>query len=55
MASRIHDTDDTFFWLEQAYDERSVQLPYILWDPALPRTDPRFDDLMRRMKLGGTE
>jgi TolB-like protein len=55
IANRIHDTDSTFRWLDQAYDERCVQLPYILWDPSLPRSDPRFADLMRRMKLGGTE
>ena len=55
IANRIHDTESTFQWLEQAYDERCVQLPYILWDPSLPRGDPRFADLMRRMKLGGTE
>ena len=55
IASRLHDTESTFRWLEEAYDERSVQLPYILWDPSLPRSDPRFEDLSRRMKLGGTE
>jgi len=55
VANRIHDTEDTFRWLEEAYAERCVQLPYILWDPSLPRGDPRFDDLKRRMKLGGME
>ena len=55
VANRIHDTGDTLRWLEQAYDERCVQLPYILRDPAMPHGDPRFDDLMRRMRLGGTE
>jgi len=55
VANRIHDTGDTLRWLEQAYDERCVQLPYILRDPAMPHGDPRFDDLMRRMKLEGTE
>jgi hypothetical protein len=55
VANRIHDTEDTFRWLDEAYDERCVQLPYILWDPSLPRGDPRFADLMRRMKLGGSE
>lgn len=52
IASRLHDSESTFRWLEEAYDERSVQLPYILWDPSLPRSDPRFEDLSRRMKLG---
>jgi hypothetical protein len=55
IANRIHDTENTLRWLEEAYDERCVQLPYILWDPSLPRSDPRFEDLIRRMKLGGDE
>jgi TolB-like protein len=55
IANRLHDTDSTFRWLDEAYDERCVQLPYILWDPSLPRGDPRYEELMRRMKLGGTE
>jgi tetratricopeptide (TPR) repeat protein len=55
VANRLHDTDSTFRWLDEAYDERCVQLPYVLWDPSLPRDDPRFEDLMRRMKLGGGE
>ncbi len=52
IANRLHDSESTFRWLEEAYDERSVQLPYIFWDPSLPRNDPRFEDLSRRMKLG---
>lgn len=55
VANGIHDTDSTFHWLDEAYDERCVQLPYILWDPSLPHDDPRYLDLMKRMKLGGTE
>lgn len=55
VANRIHDADSTFHWLDEAYDERCVQLPYIVWDPSLPHDDPRFLDLMRKMKLGGTE
>jgi hypothetical protein len=55
IANRLHDTESTLRWLGEAYDERCVQLPYILWDPSLPRNDPRFEDLIRRMKLGGDE
>ena len=50
-ANGIHDKENTLRWLDEAYDERCVQLPYILWDPSLPRDDPRFADLVKRMKL----
>jgi tetratricopeptide (TPR) repeat protein len=51
VANSVHDTDGVFRWLDEAYDERSVQLPYALWDPSLPRDDPRMADLKQRMKL----
>jgi tetratricopeptide (TPR) repeat protein len=51
VANSVHDTDSVFHWLDEAYDERSVQLPYAIWDPSLPRDDPRMADLKQRMKL----
>ena len=55
VANSLHDIDGVFHWLDRAYDERSVQLPYAVWDPALPRDDPRMADLLQRMKLPPTE
>ena len=45
--------DVAFRWLEKAYEERSATLVLIKVDPRLDflRSDPRFDDLLRRMKL----
>jgi TolB-like protein/Flp pilus assembly protein TadD/predicted Ser/Thr protein kinase len=46
------DKDRTFEWLERAYEERDGNMPYLgmpIWDSL--RSDPRFQDLMRRMKL----
>ena len=45
--------DVAFHWLEKAYEERSATLALIKVDPRLDflRSDPRFDDLVRRMKL----
>ena len=40
-ANVAHDTESLFRWLDVAYEERSVQLPYLLRDPALPQSDPR--------------
>jgi hypothetical protein len=39
-------------WLERAYEGRDPNLPYLrlpMYDPL--RSEPRFQDLMRRMKL----
>jgi TolB-like protein len=55
VANSLHDTERVFHWLDEAYDERSPQLPYVVWDRSLPRDDARFADLMQRMKLPYTE
>jgi TolB-like protein/Tfp pilus assembly protein PilF len=47
------DYDQAIRWLERAHDVHSANLPYVsfqpLWDPL--RSDPRFQDLLRRMNL----
>jgi TolB-like protein/DNA-binding winged helix-turn-helix (wHTH) protein/Tfp pilus assembly protein PilF len=49
----LHDRDAALEHLEQAYAERSTYLPHIKVDPSLDflRSDPRFQDLLRRMNL----
>jgi serine/threonine-protein kinase len=55
--ARLHivlgDRDGTFHWLEQAYAERRGWMTYLNVEPLLEpiRNDPRFRDLVRRMKL----
>jgi serine/threonine-protein kinase len=41
-------------WLEKAYEERNEYLSYVKADPRFDplRTDPRFQDILRRMGLG---
>jgi serine/threonine-protein kinase len=44
--------DLVIYWLEQAYEDHDPNLPYVgrpLWAPL--RSDPRFQDLLRRMNL----
>jgi adenylate cyclase len=48
----LGDHDKAFEWLERAYEERSVTLVFVdspIWDPL--RSDPRFQDLLRRIGL----
>ena len=50
----LGDKDSTFKYLERAYQERSPDLLYFLRaDPRMDnlRTDPRFQDLLRRMNF----
>ena len=49
----LGEKDEAFRWLEAAYQERHSWLPWIRDNPAYAplRTDPRFQDLVRRMNL----
>jgi tetratricopeptide (TPR) repeat protein len=44
---------DAFKWLEESYNAHDVGLVYLKVDPCLDplRSDPRFDDLVRRVGL----
>lgn len=49
----LGDKDQAFAWLEKAFQEHSYYMAYLkvfpLDDPL--RSDPRFDDLLRRIGL----
>ncbi len=47
----LGETDTAFEWLEKAYEGRSLELTLIRVEPGLDplRSDPRFDDLLRRI------
>lgn len=49
----LGEKDQAFQWLEIAYQERHSRLPIISRDPRFDplRSDPRFQDLLRRMNL----
>jgi tetratricopeptide (TPR) repeat protein len=48
-------SDDTFYWLQKACDEHAADMIYVKVDPFLDnvRSDPRFDALLREVRLGG--
>ena len=50
----LGDKDQAFVWLEKTYEERPDILQHIKVSPRYDslRSDPRFTDLLRRMKLG---
>jgi tetratricopeptide (TPR) repeat protein len=52
----LGERDQTFHWLEQAYHEGNDRLPYLGVDPMADplRTDPRFQDLMKKVGLPAT-
>lgn len=53
LYSTLRDADKAFEWLEKAYEYRSYSLAHLkispLFDPL--RSDPRFDELLRRIGL----
>jgi TolB-like protein/Tfp pilus assembly protein PilF len=54
LAAAVGDWDRLFYWLNIAYDERSVHLPYARLDPRIPASDPSFVELLSRMNLPPT-
>jgi len=53
IYAALGEKDEAFRWLEAAYKERHSFLPWLADNPAYAplRSDPRFQDLVRRMNL----
>jgi serine/threonine-protein kinase len=51
LAAAADDGDRLFYWLNVAYDERNVHLPYARLNPRIPAADRRFVELLDRMNL----
>ncbi len=51
LSAAIGETEEAMTWLERAYEEREPNLVLAKTDPGLDplRSDPRFDDLLRRI------
>ena len=55
VFTALGDHEEMFSWLERAYRERDQSLRAVGWHPAFEgvRSDPRFQDLLRRMNYPG--
>ncbi|HEX3397742.1 MAG TPA: tetratricopeptide repeat protein [Steroidobacteraceae bacterium] len=53
IYAALKDKEQTFKWLQTAYDGRAVWMSYLAVDPLFDdyRSDPRFQDLLRRTRL----
>ncbi len=49
----LEENDEALAWLERAYQDRNPWLPFMQVEPRLDplRSDPRFQDLVRRMNF----
>lgn len=56
IYAALGDVDETFSWLERAFEERSQLIGWLPWDPVFDgiRSDPRYDILVRRLNLAVT-
>ena len=56
LYASLGDKDQAFAWLEKAYHERSLMVFVLKADARFDslRSDPRFQDLLRRVGLPGT-
>jgi len=53
VYAALNDKEQTFKWLQNAYDDGAVWMAYLAVDPAFDRfrSDRRFQDLLRRVGL----
>jgi tetratricopeptide (TPR) repeat protein len=53
IHAALGEVDETFDWLERAFEERSQLIGWLQWDPVFDaiRTDPRYAPLVRRLPI----
>jgi hypothetical protein len=53
VYASLNDREQTFKWLQNAYDGRAVWMSYLAVDPVFDRfrSEQRFQDLLRRVGL----
>ncbi len=53
VYAELHELEETFRWLEKAYEDRSTQIIFLKAEPKFDpvRSDPRYAKLLERMRL----
>jgi hypothetical protein len=53
IYAALDNVDETFVWLERAFEDRSTLIGWLPWDEAFDgvRSDPRYPPLVRRLNL----
>jgi serine/threonine-protein kinase len=53
LHNELGDTGQAFYWMDRAFEDRRGWLVYLNVEPALDnlRSDPRFKELLKRMRL----
>jgi glucokinase len=53
IYAALNDKEQTFAWLQTAFDDHAVWMSYLAVDPVFDRfrSDQRFQDLLRRLAL----
>jgi TolB-like protein/DNA-binding winged helix-turn-helix (wHTH) protein/Flp pilus assembly protein TadD len=53
IHATLGDTDETFAWLDRAFDERSQLIAWLPWDPVFDgiRSDPRYPAIAGRLNV----
>jgi DNA-binding winged helix-turn-helix (wHTH) protein/TolB-like protein/Tfp pilus assembly protein PilF len=54
IYAALGDVDQTFVWLERAFEDRSTLIPWLPWDAVFDgiRSDPRYSALIARLNVG---
>jgi len=54
IHAALGETDQTFAWLERAFEDRSTLIVWLPWDPVFDgmRTDPRYEEMAARLSVG---
>ena len=53
IYAALGDVDQTFIWLERAFEDRSTLIPWVPWDEVFDviRSDPRYPALIQRLSV----